>query len=336
MSKKPDHIEISYDPDIEGLKFRKYRDEEDLRKMLRVFNISNEADDIEDVKNLEDIKRDYSHLTNCNIFEDVLLVEVNGKVIGYSRVWWNQIQGGNREYRYILFLIPEWRGTGIMEAMIKYNQKRIKEIAKDHPDEIEKEFCVYCSEGQNELMKILEELDYEIVRYFFEMVRPNLEDIPGYELPDEIEIKDAKKKHYRNIWEAAREAFKDEWNEPEWQEEWYEEWLESPYFQPRLWKIAWEDDEVVGQVRSYIDKKENKKFERKRGYTENICVRKPWRGQGIAKALIAKSLMKLKEVEMKEAALGVDSENPSGALELYKKLGFKKRKTIKNYRKKFE
>jgi len=332
MDDDHENIDLHYAHEIKDLKLRRFKGEEDFPEMLRVFNESNEADDIEDVKSLEDIKRDYSHLTNCNIFEDILLVEIKGEVIGYSRVWWNQIQGGKREYRYILFLVPEWRGTGIIKAMVKYNEERIREIAKDHPDETEKEFCVYCSEGQNGLMKIFEELDYEIIRYFFDMVRPNLKDIPNYELPNRIKIKKPREEDYRKIWEAAREAFKDEWNEPEWQEEWYDEWLESPYFQPELWKIAWKEDEVVGQVRSYINKKENKKFNRKRGYTENICVRKPWRGQGIAKALIAKSLKKLKEVGMKEAALGVDAENPSGALNLYRKLGFKKEKTIKNYR----
>ncbi len=336
MSKKSDHFDIPYAPDIDGLKFRKYRDEEDFPKMLRVLNQSNEADDIEDVKSLEDIKRDYSHLTNCDIYEDVLLVEIEDEVIGYSRAWWNKLQTDKREYRYIVFLLPEWRDTGMMGTMVKYNEKRIREIAEDHPDETEKEFCVYCSEGQNELMKILEKLDYDVVRYFFEMVRPDLEDIPEYELPNCIDIKEPKEEHYRKIWEAAKEAFKDEWNEPEWQEEWYEEWLESPYFQPELWKIAWEEDEVVGQVRSYIDNKENEKYNRKRGYTENICVGRPWRGQGIAKALIAKSLEKLKESGMDEAALGVDAENPSGALNLYKKLGFKRDKTVKNYRKGFD
>lgn len=336
MSKKSDYFDIPYAPDIDGVKFRRYRDEEDFPKMLRVLNQSNEADGIEDVKSLEDIKRDYSHLTNCDIYEDILLVEIEDEVIGYSRTWWNKLQTEKREYRYIVFLSPEWRDTGMMETMIKYNEKRIREIAEDHPDGTEKEFCVYCSEGQNELMKILEEFDYDVVRYFFDMVRPDLEDIPEYELPNGIEIKEHEEEHYRKIWEAAKEAFKDEWNEPEWLEEWYEEWLESQYFQPELWKIAWEEDEVVGQVRSYIDQKENEKYNRKRGYTENICVGRPWRGQGIAKALIAKSLEKLKESGMNEAALGVDAENPSGALNLYKKLGFKRNKTVKNYRKDFD
>jgi ribosomal protein S18 acetylase RimI-like enzyme len=86
-------------------------------------------------------------------------------------------------------------------------------------------------------------------------------------------------------------------------------------------------------VLSYIDRDENEKFGYKRGYTENICVRRPWRRQGLAKALIALSLLVLKERGMSEAKLGVDAENISGALHLYESMGYQvvKRSTI--YRK---
>jgi mycothiol synthase len=84
---------------------------------------------------------------------------------------------------------------------------------------------------------------------------------------------------------------------------------------------------------SFIDKDQNEIYGRKRGYTENICVRRPWRKQGLAKALIASSLVALKERGMTEAGLGVDSENTSGALHLYEFMGYRvvKRSTI--YRK---
>ena len=36
-------------------------------------------------------------------------------------------------------------------------------------------------------------------------------------------------------------------------------------------------------VRNFINHKENQEANRKRGYTENISVRRPWRRQGIAR-----------------------------------------------------
>ena len=66
--------------------------------------------------------------------------------------------------------------------------------------------------------------------------------------------------------------------------------MSDPDFDPSLWRVAWQGDEVAGMVLSFINKDENEMYGRKRGYTENICVRRPWRKQGLAKALIALSL----------------------------------------------
>jgi ribosomal protein S18 acetylase RimI-like enzyme len=89
-------------------------------------------------------------------------------------------------------------------------------------------------------------------------------------------------------------------------------------------------------VLNYIDAAENLAFQRKRGYTENIAVRRAWRRRGIARALIATSLRILKERGMEEAALGVDTQNPSGALQLYESLGYRIVKQYLTYRKKMK
>jgi ribosomal protein S18 acetylase RimI-like enzyme len=75
-------------------------------------------------------------------------------------------------------------------------------------------------------------------------------------------------------------------------------------------------------VRNFIDTLENQDQNRRRGYTEFISVRRPWRGKGLAKALIAESIRMFTEMGMQETALGVDTENPSSALKLYQKMGY--------------
>jgi mycothiol synthase len=82
-----------------------------------------------------------------------------------------------------------------------------------------------------------------------------------------------------------------------------------------------------------INAKENEANNRRRGMTELISVARPWRGKGIAKALMARCMTELKARGMTEAALGVDAENPSGALKLYEKMGFKVVKRATFYRK---
>ena len=151
----------------------------------------------------------------------------------------------------------------------------------------------------------------------------------------ELEVRPAKPKHYRPIWEAAKEAFRDSWQYSEdwFSDEAYESWQQHPTFQPELWQIAWDGNQVAGMVQSFIHREENEEYNRKRGYTEDICVRLPWRRQGLARALIARSFGILKEQGMEEAALGVDTQNQNGALQLYESMGFRPVKRHSVYRK---
>jgi ribosomal protein S18 acetylase RimI-like enzyme len=171
---------------------------------------------------------------------------------------------------------------------------------------------------------------YAPVRHEFNMVRPDLEDIPDLPLPAGLELRPARPEDYWTIWEAGAEAFQDEWAAVETRDEWFEEYQESPNFQPELWQVAWDGDQVAGMVQTFINEQENAEYNRKRGYTEGICVRRPWRRRGLARALIARSFQALRDRGMTEAALGVDTENPNGALRLYESMGFRpvKRHTI--------
>ena len=95
-------------------------------------------------------------------------------------------------------------------------------------------------------------------------------------------------------------------------------------------------DQVAGMVLNFIDARENEEYGRKRGYTQSISVRRPWRRRGLARSLIAQSFHLLRDLGMEEAALGVDTQNLSEAFRLYEGLGFKKVKRWTDYRKPLE
>ena len=86
-------------------------------------------------------------------------------------------------------------------------------------------------------------------------------------------------------------------------------------------------------IRNFISEEENRRYNRLRGYTEWISVRRPWRKRGLARALLARSLRMHKDLGMNEAALSVDSQNSTGALQLYESMGFRMVTRTPTYRK---
>jgi mycothiol synthase len=207
--------------------------------------------------------------------------------------------------------------------MLRHNERRMQEIAAADPYEGPSVIETWAAETEVDWNSLLVSEGYKPVRYGFEMVRPNLDEISDLPLPAGIEVRPALPEHYRRIWDAQAEAFQDHWGATEWRDEWFEMWQERPTFNPQLWQVAWDGDEIAGMILNFIDQDENKEYHRKRGYTENISVRRPWRRRGLARALLARSLKVLKDQGMTEAALGVDAENISGALGLYESMGFR-------------
>ena len=333
-------IMIENAPEVEGLTFRKYLGEEDLPAMHAVIEGSREADKEDYTETLQDMENQYKHLVNCDPNEDIIIVEIDGDVVGYGRFWWrledNTIDG--KEYIYSSFanLLPEYRGYGIRKAMLEWQEAALQKYIGSHPDDVSKSFQGWSSDATEEYNAILKDLGYEPVRYFIEMTRPIDTPLPVAPMPEGLEVRPALPEHIDQIWDADQEAFEDHFGFTPATEDDKKRWLSSRVFNPKLWTVAWEGDEVCGMILNFVDEKENEEFNRKRGYTEDISTRRPWRRRGLAKALLVKSIQMFKEMGMEETALGVDTINPSGAHKLYEDVGYKAYKRYSTWRKKIK
>jgi mycothiol synthase len=103
-----DTIDLPGVPEIPALHFRRFRGESDYPNILASINGSKAADGTERADTLEEVAHNYSHLVNCDPYRDMLFAEVDGKVAGYSRVWWNLEQRGGLARRS-----PGFPGAGL-------------------------------------------------------------------------------------------------------------------------------------------------------------------------------------------------------------------------------
>ena len=101
----------------------------------------------------------------------------------------------------------------------------------------------------------------------------------------------------------------------------------------RFWRIGWDGDQVAGAIITYPEVEENERFGRGRVYVAEVSVRRPWRRRGLARALLAGSLVAARDAGFTSAALGVDTDSPTGATALYESLGFTPERTSTAYRK---
>jgi ribosomal protein S18 acetylase RimI-like enzyme len=328
-------MDVNNAPGISRLKFRHFQGESDYSQIASVLMASEAADQTQREVDASDIANAYQHLSNCDPYQDMIIAEDAGEMIGYSRGWWENETSSGRLYIHNGFLIPEWRRKCIGRTMLLWMTKRLGELATTHPAEISKVYQVNVTQFQKSTAIMLERSGYQPARYFYEMVRPSLDDILESPVPAGVEIRPVSPDQYPAIWKAVDEASQDEWGYKKPSEEDYQEWLTSPHFQPNLWQVAWDvtSNLVVGHVLTFIHHDENKQFNRKRGYTEGIGVNRSWRRRGLARALISRSLLAQKTAGMTESALVADSDNPSGTTRLYENCGFQIVKCDTIYRK---
>lgn len=310
-------------PLLPGLRFRGFGGESDYEVIAGLINASCAADGVDRVETPADVARHYSGLDNCDPSTDMVFAEIDGRPVAYGRVTWWQEHAGPRRYLPFCFLHPDGRGRGIGTAMLAHNEARLREIAAGHPDDQTKTLEVFHAESEVAAAALYAGFGYRAVFHAADMVRPDLEDLPEAPLPEGVTVRVPRADEMRAVWEADQEAFRDHVGAAPGTENDFRSFMEFPWRDPSLWRVAWDGDRVAGQVRSYIDEQENAEFGRRRGYTEFISVRRPYRRQGLARALLVQSLEAVRDRGMEEAALGVLTENLHGAFRLYESVGFR-------------
>ena len=318
-------------PQLDRVVFRTFRGADDYPALARIINASAQGEGDDRVETAEALASAYDHLERCDPTRDLLVAEVDGMPVAYSRVFWDDEEDG-RIYKLVCFVDPAFGGRGLGSALLAWDETRLRGIAADHdvPTKLVQAFVADANEAATALIR---GAGYEPGTYMAQMVRPSVDDVPDHPLPDGLEIRPVHDEDIRTIWEADVEAFRDHWGFVEQSDQDYQRFIEFPYHDPTLWKIAWDDEGVAGQVKSFIDTAQNERYGRQRGWTESISTSRRWRRRGVAKALIVESIRELAARGMTEVALGVHTENPNGAYQLYESLGYEVVQTWTMYRK---
>ncbi len=333
-SQPDDAIEVRDAPPIPGLAFRHYRGAEDLQGMSDVFNGSREEDGWGFWITPASLGTDLETLPNTDPRESVLMALHEGHIVGYATMEWVLESSGEYSFRHRVRLLPEHRGHGTRRAMLRYQEARARAISSGLPPGSPKTLSVFVCGDEGSLRDILDEEGYSISRYYYEMLRPLDEPIPDLPVPVDLVVRPPRdEEEYRRVFDADVEASRGLYGFFEPDDDIYTRVRENPNFTPHMWVVAWDGARPVGAVRNWIDVEENRESGRLWGYTEDIFVARDHRRRGLARALIARSLRMLADEGMEQANLGVDTQNATGALDLYTGMGYRVYKNYMVYRK---
>ncbi|HEY8818725.1 MAG TPA: GNAT family N-acetyltransferase [Candidatus Limnocylindrales bacterium] len=314
-------LTLEHPPAIPGLEARFFADASDYARLSELTVAANEFDEIPYLPSAADLKVEMEAAEGLDPVDDVVFVEVDGRLIaatGLQRV----VRDDVPTYDIWGTVDPGHRRLGLGTALMAWTLERARVRASREDTGMPVALGSFAEDTETGHRALLASVGFEPVRHFFLMRRVGLDDIPDAPLPDGVEIRPVDEDQWRTILDAENEAFRDHWGHREMGESAYRATFGRTGLDTSLWVVAWDGDEVAGVVQNWIWALENERLGVERGWLEHISVRRPWRRRGLGRAITAAALVRLREAGLEEAMLGVDSENPNGALGLYEGLGF--------------
>jgi mycothiol synthase len=211
---------------------------------------------------------------------------------------------------------PEWRGRGVGRDLLGWQLSRAVEIRESAGVTRPWEAEVGTMTGDESAVRLFRRFGFAPARYFFEMLAPAAAS-SAVALPAGL-----RSEPYRSEWEsglhaAHMEAFDDHWG---YQRRDLDSWatftVRSAGFRPDLSRVAFDGDEIAGYVLSYDHVSAD------RSYVGQVGTRRPWRGRGLASAVLSDVLAATGRAGKSFVSLGVDAESPTGAVGVYERVGF--------------
>jgi mycothiol synthase len=266
---------------------------------------------------VEDVRDDWA-LPRFALDRDAWVVTAGptaarGSVVAYAWAWdrvpHEDLQGD-------VYVHPEHRGRGIESVLLSLLEGRTLEHVPSAPSGATVRLGVFAMTG-TALAAELARRGYAHVRTFLRMTIDLARGYPPTPALEGIEIRPFRPGvDEPALHRAIEEAFADHYRfAPEPFSDWISRRTGHAEFDPTLWRLAWEGDEVVAGVLPY-------QFE-DLSWIRELGVRPRWRGRGVGRALLLETFREFERRGRSRVSLGVDAENASGATRLYESVGMR-------------
>jgi mycothiol synthase len=212
------------------------------------------------------------------------------------------------------YVHPSHTGRGIGRFLVAWGEDWAHRNLPNAPADAQVVVRHLAYDGNAAANRLLERAGYPQVRVTFVMEIDDAAMSPPPDWPGGFDVRALRPGvDEPAAYEAHEEAFADHWGRPRGSYERFLALTRRPYHDPSLWFLASDGPEIAGLVlASIVDGS---------GWIDVVAVRRPWRGRGLALALLRHAFAELAGRGIARVGLAVDAFSPTGAVRLYERAG---------------
>ena len=244
-----------------------------------------------------------------------------------------QPRAGDTEFVAEHYVRPAHRNNAVDDALIDATERRVADLRGETPDM--NRLVLFCEDFNARRRASLRRRGYEHVRDFYSMRIDLASGRPPARWPAGIEVRPIRPGvDDRAAHAASEDAFAEHYLfGPMPFDEWCAVTLDRDDCDPSLWLLAWDGDQVAGQVETAARDEGGPTCV---GLVEDLSVRKPWRGRGLGLTLLGEVFRLLGDRGCASARVFVDVQNATGALRLYERAGMRAERRILGFERRLE
>lgn len=314
---------------------RSYVGEMDLQPIADLLNAC-EAADREDVYYSVAELRMEATAPDCDPVSDWRLwQDANGRLVAFGKLWLPS-QSIDEADGFLWFRVhPLSRQRGLEPEILAWGEARIQEVAQTRC--LPAKLAVSCRASQADRISLFQTHGFTYDRSFLRMQRSLTVSLPTPQLSDGFTLKTGHDTNTAAWVDMYNQTFIDHWNFHPTTIEQVNHQRSDPHYQPELDLVAVAPDGTYAAFcYAHIDADENQQRGCREGWISILGTRRGFRRMGLGRAMLLSGLHRLKAAGMETALLGVDSQNPNQAYDLYESVGFRKLYTNLVYAKRFQ